>query len=57
MPPTATTLALAPSDFVLIALLAFTLLYLLPRRLLHYWGRGAPPAAAAGRATTRRRRG
>jgi hypothetical protein len=54
--PADAVIALAPSDFVLVALLAFALLYVLPRHLLHYWGRGAPPAAAATRRATRHRR-
>ena len=59
MPPApATAVALAPSDFVLVALLAVALLYILPRHLLHYWGRGGAPASpspAIRRAIRRRR--
>lgn len=55
-PPPTYAVALAPSDFVLIALLAVALLYILPRHLLHYWGRGAAPPAPAARRATRRRR-
>jgi hypothetical protein len=46
--PRPAILALEPSDFVLYALLAVVALYLVPRHLLHYWGRTAPGAAGRG---------
>ncbi len=50
---TVTTLALEPSDFVLVALLGFVLLVLLPRHLLHYWGRSGGPGVSGDAATVR----
>ena len=54
MPPqTPDILALEPADFVLAFLLAFVLLYLLPRHALHYAGivpRAPVPPPRAGQA-------
>ena len=36
MPDKATVAALEPADFVILALLAVVILFILPRRLLHY---------------------
>lgn len=51
-------LALEPSDFVLCALLAVVLLYLVPKNLLHYWGRTGSAATngASGTASAAVRR-
>jgi len=42
-------IALGPSDLVLYVLVAVVALYLIPRHLLHYWGRAWPGTALAGR--------
>lgn len=49
MKATPDVVALEPADFVLVALLAFVILYLLPRHLLHYASPRPPPATPPAR--------